>query len=242
MRRNNEEEPVEAKDGPKDEGGEPGPGFDVDPYQAPEVEEVEVPEPGTYFEDGDLYVEEEEPEDLQEVDEPAEAEGPDEPREAKQPEGPEPQQPAKPAKKAKPPAEPKEPREPIGPKVKTFWAALLTEARKVELPGAPDTNLKRIGTVAVIALACLLVGVGTYLLGKGSGADVDQARLEGAAAGKQAGAIQGAARGYAAGFRKGQERGFRKAYIPAYRLYYKRAFEQAGLDAPTDEEIEIPLP
>ena len=262
MRRKDEEEPVEARDELEDEGGEPGPGFDVDPYQAPEGEEVEVPEPGTYFEDGDLYVEEEELEDLEEVDVPAEAEAPDELPETEQPEGPEPEpeQPAKankkakpakkakptketkPAKEVKPPAEPKEPREPIGPKVKAFWAALLTEARKVELPGAPDTNLKRIGTVAAIALACLLVGAGTYLLGKGSGADVDQARLEGAAAGKQAGAIQGAARGYAAGFRRGQERGFRKAYIPAYRLYYKRAFEQAGLDVPTDEEIEIPLP
>jgi hypothetical protein len=54
---------------------------------------------------------------------------------------------------------------------------LACVACKVQLPGAPDTNLKRIGTVAAIALACLLVGAGTYLLGKDSGVGVDQARF-----------------------------------------------------------------
>jgi len=66
-----------------------------------------------------------------------------------------------------------------------------------------------------IVLASLAVGVDTYLLAKGTGTDVGQAKLEGQAAGRQAGAVEGAAPGYAAGFRKGQKRGFRKAYVPA---------------------------
>ena len=119
---------------------------------------------------------------------------------------------------------------------------MLAQARGVELPGSPDGVLKRIATVAAIVVASLAVGVGTYLLGKGSGADVEQARVEGEIAGREAGAIEGAAEGYSAGFRRGREAGFRNAYVPAYRLYYKRAFEQAGLDVPTNKEIDVPLP
>jgi hypothetical protein len=199
MRRDSEEEPVE-----EDEH------FDVDEYVAPDSEEIEVVDRGTYFEDGDLYAEGDEEEE-----------------------------------KAKPPAEEKEPREPsepLGPRLKAAWSDLLVEARKIELPGAPDTRRKQVATVVAIVLASVLVGTGAFLLGKGSGTDVEQAKLGGAAAGKQAGAIEGAARGYSAGFRKGQARGFRKAYVPAYRLYYKRAFEQAGLDVPGSRQIEVPLP
>ena len=130
----------------------------------------------------------------------------------------------------------------VGSRAQALSATVLAQARGVELPGAPDSVLKRIATVAAIALASLAVGAGTYLLGKGSGADVEQARLEGTAAGREAGAIEGAAQGYAAGFRRGREAGFRNAYVPAYRLYYKRAFEQAGLDVPTNKEIDVPLP
>lgn len=121
-------------------------------------------------------------------------------------------------------------------------ATLLAQARGVELPGAPDNALKRIATVVAVVFVSLAVGAGTYFLGEGSGADVEQAKLEGAAAGKEAGAIEGAAQGYAGGFKKGRETGFRKAYIPAYRLYYKRAYEQAGLDVPSNKQIDVPLP
>jgi hypothetical protein len=274
MRPESEQQPEE--DGPDLEPGEEPEveeevdgHFDVDEYAAPDSEEIDVADRGTWFEDGDLYVEEEETDVLEGAEEPVvreapgileEAEASEGPVEAETPggsageealdespatEGPEAPatQPAEPtAGPAEEPAEPKEPREPIGPRVKAAWAALLTEARKIELPGAPNTKRKRIGTVAAIVLASIFVGAGTYLLGKGAGADVDQARLEGTTAGKQAGAIEGAARGYSAGFRRGQQRGFRKAYVPAYRLYYKRAFEQAGLDVPTNEEIRISLP
>ena len=123
-----------------------------------------------------------------------------------------------------------------------FWATVISQARWVELPGAPEGRLRRLATVAGISLACLLAGTGAFLLAKGSGEDVEQARLEGAAAGRQAGAIEGAAQGYPAGFRQGRGKGFRDAYTPAYQLNYKRAFEQAGLDVPTNQQFDVPLP
>lgn len=132
--------------------------------------------------------------------------------------------------------------EPLPAKARALWATLLAQARGVELPGTSDLDRRRIAGIALIVLACLVVGVGTYFIGKGSGDDVEAARQEGEVAGRQAGAIEGASEGYPAGFRKGRERGFRRAYVPAYRLNYKRAFEQAGLDVPTDREIEVPEP
>jgi len=137
---------------------------------------------------------------------------------------------------------PKAPSEPLADRAKALWAELRTQARAIELPGAPEPGRKRVWTVAAIVLASLLLGTGTYLLAKGSGTDVEQASLEGQVAGREAGAIEGAAQGYSAGFQKGRQIGFRKAYVPAYRIYYKRAFEQAGLDPPSSEQIEVPLP
>lgn len=96
--------------------------------------------------------------------------------------------------------------------------------------------------VAAILLACLVVGVGAYLIGKGSGDDAGAASQEGETAGKQAGAIDGAAKGYPAGFVKGRDAGFEKAYVRAYKINYKRAFEQAGLDVPADKDIDVPEP
>jgi hypothetical protein len=120
--------------------------------------------------------------------------------------------------------------------------SLREQAGRVELPGSPEGTRNRVLVVAAIALASLAVGFGAYLLGKGSGADVERARLEGRAAGTQAGAIAGVSSGYPAGFARGRQKAFRDAYVPAYRLYFKRAFEQAGLDPPTSEQIEVPLP
>ena len=125
--------------------------------------------------------------------------------------------------------------------------AAVARVRQVKLPEVPKPELPRVESGAVvplvaIGLACLVAGVGAYFLGKGSGDDVDTARLEGAAAGKQAGAIEGAATGYSSGFQKGRDEGFNKSYIPAYRINYKRAFEQAGLDVPDSEDIDVPEP
>ena len=146
-------------------------------------------------------------------------------------------------------AEPKKPREPIGPRAKAAWAALkgasaalFVRVRSIELPGEPDSGRRRIGVAAAIALACLLIGAGAFLIGKGTGASLDQARQEGQTAGREAGTIEGAAEGYAAGFNKARQKAFKDAYVPAYRFGYKRAFEQAGLSIPADKDFEVPLP
>jgi hypothetical protein len=140
------------------------------------------------------------------------------------------------------PAKPKEPREPFAARAKAVWLALLTRARAVELPGNPDSTKKKAAVVAGIALACLVTGVVTFLIGRSTGANLEQARLEGEAAGRQEGTIEGAARGYAAGFNKAREKAFLDSYLPNYRLNYKRAFEQAGLEVPANDEFEVPKP
>ena len=105
-----------------------------------------------------------------------------------------------------------------------------------------DIDPKAAAGVAAIVLACLVVGIGAYLIGKGSGDDAGAASQEGETAGKQAGAIDGATKGYPAGFVKGRDAGFEKAYVRSYKLNYKRAFEQAGLDVPADKDIDVPEP
>ncbi|MBK5233360.1 MAG: hypothetical protein JJE13_10320 [Thermoleophilia bacterium] len=141
----------------------------------------------------------------------------------------------------------REPEESVSGHLKAAGAAAVARVRRVKLPEVPKPNVPKLETgsivgVVAIVIAALVVGVGAFFLGKGTGDDVDTARLEGAAAGKQAGAIEGASKGYAAGFQEGRDAGFEKAYIPAYKLNYKRAFEQAGLDAPADDEIDVPDP
>ena len=105
-----------------------------------------------------------------------------------------------------------------------------------------DIDPKATAGVAAIVLICLVVGIGAYLVGKGSGDDAGAASQEGETAGKQAGAIDGATKGYPAGFVKGRDAGFEKAYVRAYKLNYKRAFEQAGLEVPADKDIDVPEP
>ena len=143
------------------------------------------------------------------------------------------------------PAEKKEPTDSVSTHLKAAGSAAVAKVRGVKLPKPPKPNVSKpensvIAGVAAIVVASLVVGIGAYFLGKGTGDDVDTARLEGAAAGKQAGAIEGASKGYAEGFQKGRDAGFEKAYIPAYKLNYKRAFEQAGLDAPTGRRHRRP--
>lgn len=108
---------------------------------------------------------------------------------------------------------------------------------KVQKPGAK--LMAGIGTVVIV---CVAVGIGAYLIGKGSGEDIDSARVSGRAAGREAGAIKGATEGYAKGFKKGRDRGFLKSYRANYKGYFKRAFKEAGLDVPPDNQIDIPEP
>lgn len=167
------------------------------------------------------------------------------------------------------PAEPKEPATPVSERAAAIWTVVVAKAREVKFPEWPSRERKPTGSadegepvedgksaegrsldidsrtaasLAAIALACLVVGIGAYLIGKGSGDDAGAASQEGETAGKQAGAIDGASKGYPAGFVRGRDKGFEKAYIRSYKINYKRAFEQAGLDVPADEDIDVPEP
>jgi hypothetical protein len=118
-----------------------------------------------------------------------------------------------------------------------FWARIGA----VKLP-RHEINGRKVLVVAGILAIAAMVGTGGYLLGKGSGDDVDQARLEGEFAGKRAGAIEGATKGYAAGFKRGRDQAFRKSYSASYKRNYIRAYSKAGMDAPKPQNIEVPNP
>lgn len=122
-----------------------------------------------------------------------------------------------------------------------YFDSWLRKAGQAKLPRHEIDGLKVLAVAGAVAVA-LLVGAGGYLIGKGTGADLDTARLEGQFAGRQAGAIEGATRGYAAGFRQGREIAFRNAYAASYRRNYQRAYEDAGMDPPKMQNIEVPRP
>ncbi len=135
---------------------------------------------------------------------------------------------------------------------KAWWAEFRTRGRAIgarifgrvgaiKLPRHEIDGQKALA-VAGIAVVAGLVGAGGYLLGKGSGDDLDMARLEGEFAGKRAGAIEGATKGYATGFKKGRDLAFRKSYSASYRRNYIRAYENAGIDPPKAKSIEVPEP
>ena len=254
MRRKSKDQPETTEPDLEPEAEELEGPFDIDGYVAPEAE---GDDPEEFDEarillgrDPDQFAADElEPHEL-EPDEPELEPDELEPNEP-EPEGPEAEgiEPASGPGAAPARAEPKKPREPIGPRAKAAWAALkgasaalFVRARSIELPGEPDSGRRRIGVAAAIALACLLIGAGAFLIGKGTGASLDQARQEGQTAGREAGTIEGAAEGYAAGFNKARQKAFKDAYVPAYRFGYKRAFEQAGLSIPADKDFEVPLP
>jgi hypothetical protein len=92
---------------------------------------------------------------------------------------------------------------------------------------------------ACLALACLAVVAGGYLLGRSSGADIDAAQAAGADAGRVKGAERGAGKGYASGYRRGHRLGFQQIYPRAYKLAYRDAFDGAGLQLPALNEIEV---
>jgi len=129
-----------------------------------------------------------------------------------------------------------------GEKVRAGWAAAVARARKVELPERPEKIDSTLAlSIAAIALLSLIIGVGAFFVGKGSGDSVDQAGLEGRAAGASAGAIKGAS-GYGTAFKVAREKAFEKAYVPAYRKNFKRVYEDEGLPVPPAKEIQVPEP
>jgi len=129
----------------------------------------------------------------------------------------------------------------FGARAKALWSGLLGRIGSIKLPRHEIDGRKAMAVVGIL-LVGLLVGAGSYVLGKGSGDDLDQARLEGEFAGKKAGAIEGATKGYAAGFKKGRDIAFRKSYSASYRRNYIRAYENAGMEAPKPKSIEVPKP
>lgn len=128
-----------------------------------------------------------------------------------------------------------------GDRAKTVASGLLSKIGEIRLP-RNEIDGQKVLLGAGILLIALMVGAGGYLLGKGSGDDVDTARLQGEFAGKQAGAIAGATKGYAAGFAKGRDLAFRASYAASYRRNYRRAYENAGMDPPDAKNIEVPKP
>lgn len=102
-----------------------------------------------------------------------------------------------------------------------------------------------VGSLAVglgVVLLAAALGVAGFLVGKGTGEDLDMAREEGQVAGREAGAARGAKQGFKVGFRQGKAKGYDEAYEPAYRHSYSMAYEDAGLDPPRNKEIEVPRP
>lgn len=126
-------------------------------------------------------------------------------------------------------------------RTRTIGAGLLGKVGSIKLP-SHEIDGRKVLAVAGISVVTLMVGAAGYFLGKGSGEDVDTARLTGEFAGKKEGAIAGATQGYAAGFRKGREAAFRKSYAASYRRNYIRAYRNAGMDPPDAKRIEVPKP
>jgi hypothetical protein len=85
---------------------------------------------------------------------------------------------------------------------------------------------------AVCGLAVIALGVGGYVVGAGSGEDLDRARADGAAAGREHGAARGRERARAEGIERGRDQGYETGYETAYRRAYRAQFEEAGLEPP----------
>ncbi len=107
-------------------------------------------------------------------------------------------------------------------------------------PRELTVTVRSVMIAAGVVLASAALGIGGYLVGEGTGEDMDAARSEGQAAGKKAGTSKGTARGFKVGFKKGKERGYERAFAPAFKNGYVRAFKNAGLTAPKKKEIEVP--
>ena len=84
-----------------------------------------------------------------------------------------------------------------------------------------------------------LLGIGAYLIGSGTGEDLDAARAEGFAAGVESGAKAGDRRGFASGYELGKRQGYGGGYQEAFRTAYQGAFREAGLPTPRLTEIEL---
>ncbi len=93
-----------------------------------------------------------------------------------------------------------------------------------------------VGAVVLVATLC---GVGGFLVGASTGADIERARAVGTAIGKEVGAARGEDEGYKNGFRRGKRQGFDATFERAFRKGYIRAYSDVGLEAPRPDEIKV---
>lgn len=95
---------------------------------------------------------------------------------------------------------------------------------------------------SVLATLALLVGIGSYVVGKNSGEDLDAARAAGRTIGTLRGSQRGVELGYAAGREKGRSAGYAASFPLAYRRAYRAAFSASDLTLPANREIEVRSP
>jgi hypothetical protein len=96
-------------------------------------------------------------------------------------------------------------------------------------------------TILLGLLLIVIAGSGGYLLGKGSGSDLESARDTG----ERAGWTKGTAIGgddYPAGLATGQRITYPRTYRDAYRIAYRRAFKGSGIDVPDEDDVQVAVP
>jgi hypothetical protein len=120
-------------------------------------------------------------------------------------------------------------------------------APSTEKPAGTTGGGRRIvtrGRVVCLLLAVIVIALaagGGWLLGEGSGVDVEAART----AGENAGWTRGTAIGgddYPAGLATGRRITYPRTYRDSYRIAYRRAFKGSGVDVPTDDDVQVAVP
>ncbi len=105
-------------------------------------------------------------------------------------------------------------------------------------PAAPRRRGPQLALVAGVLLAALAAAAGGYVLGKGTGEDLDAAREAGRKQGEREGTTRGTERGYEAGFKEGRRAGYKETYKRAYERAYKKELREAGVTPP--EKVKVP--
>jgi hypothetical protein len=100
---------------------------------------------------------------------------------------------------------------------------------------------RRVVSALLVLVLAAIAAAGGWLLGRGSGADLDAAR----AAGEKAGWKQGTAIGgdvYPAGLQTGRQITYPRNYRASYRTAYVNAFKGSDVKVPKAEQIKVSLP
>jgi hypothetical protein len=102
------------------------------------------------------------------------------------------------------------------------------------------TRGRVVGSLVAVVVIALAAG-GGWLLGEGSGADVEAART----AGENAGWTRGTAIGgddYPAGLATGRRITYPRTYRDSYRVAYRRAFKGSGVGVPSEDDVQVAVP